>query len=147
MSGAPQDQTTAAAGALLEVHSVCAGYVPGHDILVGIDLEVRTGEIVCVIGPNGAGKSTVFKAIYGLVPVRSGRVLCEGTDITNIDPADALATAGIAIVPQLRSTFAQMTVYENLELATCSRAWPTGPASRPGPCRAASSACWRLVAP
>ena len=116
MSGAPQDQTTAAAGALLEVYSVCAGYVPGHDILVGIDLEVRTGEIVCVIGPNGAGKSTVFKAIYGLVPVRSGRVLCEGTDITNIDPADALATAGIAIVPQLRSTFAQMTVYENLEL-------------------------------
>ena len=101
---------------LLDVRSIVAGYVPGHDIIRGIDLEVHSGEIVCVIGPNGAGKSTVFKAIYGLVPVRSGRVLCAGADITDIDPSDALATAGIAIVPQLRSTFAQMTVYENLEL-------------------------------
>ncbi|MYL04649.1 MAG: ATP-binding cassette domain-containing protein, partial [Acidimicrobiaceae bacterium] len=53
---------------LLNVRSVVAGYVPGHDIIRGIDLEVRPGEIVCVIGPNGAGKSTVFKAVYGLVP-------------------------------------------------------------------------------
>ncbi len=103
-------------GPLLELRSVRAGYVPGHDIVRGIDLEVHSGEIVCVIGPNGAGKSTVFKAVYGLVPVRAGQVLCGGADITNIDPSEALATAGIAIVPQLRSTFAQMTVYENLEL-------------------------------
>ena len=95
---------------------MAAGYVPGHDIIRGIDLEVHSGEIVCVIGPNGAGKSTVFKAVYGLVPVRTGQVLCDGTDITNINPSDTLATAGIAIVPQLRSSFAQMTVYENLEL-------------------------------
>ena len=103
-------------GPLLELRSVQAGYLPGHDIVRGIDLEVHSGEIVCVIGPNGAGKSTVFKAVYGLVPIRSGRVLCAGADITGIDPSDALATAGIAIVPQLRSTFAQMTVHENLEL-------------------------------
>ena len=101
---------------LLDVRSLVAGYVPGHDIIRGVDLEVHAGEIVCVIGPNGAGKSTVFKAVYGLVPVRAGQVLCDGTDITNINPSDALATAGIAIVPQLRSSFAQMTVYENLEL-------------------------------
>ena len=101
---------------LLDLRSVRAGYVPGHDIIRGIDLEVHAGEIVCVIGPNGAGKSTVFKAVYGLVPVRSGQVLCDGADITNIDPSEALATAGIAIVPQLRSSFAQMTVHENLEL-------------------------------
>ncbi len=50
------------------------------------------------------------------MPVRSGQVLCDGADITNIDPSEALATAGIAIVPQLRSSFAQMTVHENLEL-------------------------------
>ncbi len=102
--------------ALLELRGVNAGYLPGHDIVRGIDLEVYSGEIVCVIGPNGAGKSTVFKAVYGLVPVRSGRVLCAGADITNINPAETLATAGIAIVPQLRSSFAQMTVRENLEL-------------------------------
>ena len=110
MSGAPSGEP------LLDVRSMAAGYVPGHDIIRGIDLEVHSGEIVCVIGPNGAGKSTVFKAVYGLVPVRAGRVLCDGADITNINPSDALATAGIAIVPQLRSSFAQMTVYENLEL-------------------------------
>ena len=101
---------------LLEVRRLRAGYHPGQDIITGIDLEVARGEIVCVIGPNGAGKSTVFKAIYGLAPVRSGRVLCEGRDITGIAPQDALRTAGIAIVPQLRSLFAQMTVHENLEL-------------------------------
>ena len=101
---------------LLELRDVHAGYVAGHDIVRGIDLEVHAGEIVSVIGPNGAGKSTVFKAVYGLVPVRSGQVLCDGADITNINPSDALDTAGIAIVPQLRSSFAQMTVYENLEL-------------------------------
>lgn len=103
-------------GPLLELRSVRAGYVAGHDIIRGIDLEVHQGEIVCVIGPNGAGKSTVFKAVYGLVPVRAGHVICDGADITNIAPQDALSTAGIAIVPQLRSTFAQMTVHENLEL-------------------------------
>ena len=101
---------------LLEVCDVHAGYLPDQDILRGISLELRQGEIVCVIGPNGAGKSTVFRAVYGLVPVRSGKVVCAGRDITNIAPQDALSTAGIAIVPQLRSLFSQMTVYENLEL-------------------------------
>ena len=101
---------------LLQVQDVRAGYFAGQDILTGVDLEVHQGEIVCVIGPNGAGKSTVFKAVYGLVPVRSGRVLCDGRDITNISPQDALRVAGITIVPQLRSVFEQMTVHENLEM-------------------------------
>jgi ABC-type branched-subunit amino acid transport system ATPase component len=85
-------------------------------VLKGVTLEVYDGEIVCVIGPNGAGKSTVFKAIYGIIPVRKGRVICGGREITNIPPQQALQTAGITIVPQLRSVFPQMTVHENLEL-------------------------------
>jgi len=101
---------------LLEVQNIYAGYYTGQDILKGVTLEVHSGEIVCVIGPNGAGKSTVFKAIYGIIPVRSGRVLCDGREITNIPPEQALKTAGITIVPQLRSVFSQMTVHENLEL-------------------------------
>ena len=101
---------------LLDIRDVHAGYFAGQDILTGVDLQVHPGEIVCVIGPNGAGKSTVFKAVYGLVPVRAGRVLCAGRDITNIAPQDALRVAGITIVPQLRSVFAQMTVHENLEM-------------------------------
>ena len=79
---------------LLEVRRLRAGYHPGHDIITGIDLEVAGGEIVCVIGPNGAGKSTVFKAIYGLAPVRSGRVLCAGRDITGIAPRTHCAPPG-----------------------------------------------------
>ena len=105
-----------AGGPLLELRRVCAGYYPGHDIISDVNLEVAQGEIVCVIGPNGAGKSTVFKAIYGLARVSSGRVLCDGNEITHLAPQDMLRTAGIAMVPQLRSVFAQMTVYENLEL-------------------------------
>ncbi len=101
---------------LLEVADLTAGYDGGQDIIKEVSLEVRRGEIVCVIGPNGAGKSTVFRAIYGLAEVRSGSVRCDGTDITGIAAQDALRTAGIAFVPQLRSLFPQMTVYENLEL-------------------------------
>jgi ABC-type branched-subunit amino acid transport system ATPase component len=83
--------------------------------LKGVSLHVKPGEIVCVIGPNGAGKSTVFKALYGFLNVRRGRVLFDDRDITNIRPQDTLK-AGITIVPQLRSLFPQMTVYENLEM-------------------------------
>ncbi len=102
--------------ALLEVEDVYAGYDPNQDILRGISIHVDEGEVVCVIGPNGAGKSTVFKAVYGLIGVRKGRVMCDGKDITNIGPQACLKEAGISIVPQLRSVFAQMTVHENLEL-------------------------------
>jgi ABC-type branched-subunit amino acid transport system ATPase component len=100
---------------LLEVQDIYTGYTPEIDILKGVSLHVKPGEIVCVIGPNGAGKSTVFKALYGFLDVRQGRILFDDRDITNIRPQNALK-AGITIVPQLRSIFPQMTVYENLEL-------------------------------
>lgn len=100
--------------ALLRVQDLYAGY-QGFDILKGVSLQVNPGEIVCLIGPNGAGKSTVFKAIYGLIKVRKGQVTFDGQDVTSYRPQDMLS-AGIAIVPQLRSVFPQMTVHENLEL-------------------------------
>ncbi|MBT8239716.1 MAG: ATP-binding cassette domain-containing protein, partial [Acidimicrobiia bacterium] len=101
---------------LLDVQDIYAGYDPKQDILRGVSLHVDEGEVVCVIGPNGAGKSTVFKAVYGMLNVRKGKVFCHGRDITNIEPREALQVAGITIVPQLRSVFPQMTVHENLEL-------------------------------
>ena len=82
---------------LLEVLDVSAGYYAGHNVINHVTLEVAEGEIVCVIGPNGAGKSTVFRAVYGLAEVRSGQVLCDGRDITNIAPQDALRTARMAM--------------------------------------------------
>lgn len=99
---------------MLFVEEIYAGY-QNLDILHGVTLQVNRGEIVCVIGPNGAGKSTVFKAIYGLVKIRQGRVLFDGEDITNWKPQSVLR-AGLVIVPQLRSLFPQMSVLENLEM-------------------------------
>ncbi len=100
---------------LLEVQDIYSGYQPDFDILHGVSLHVKPSEIVCVIGPNGAGKSTIFKALFGFLKVRRGRVLFDDRDITNIRPQEALS-AGITIVPQLRSVFPQMTVFENLEM-------------------------------
>ncbi len=100
---------------LLEVQDIYAGYQADFDILKGVSLHVKPGEIVCVIGPNGAGKSTVFKALYGFLNVNQGRVLFDDREITNIRPQEALK-AGITIVPQLRSVFPDMTVAENLEM-------------------------------
>jgi len=99
---------------LLDVKNLYAGYQK-LDILRGVNLHVKPGEIVCVIGPNGAGKSTVFKALYGFIEIRKGQVLFDGRNVTNYRPQELLRS-GVSIVPQLRSVFPQMTVYENLEM-------------------------------
>jgi ABC-type branched-subunit amino acid transport system ATPase component len=99
---------------LLELEGIRAGYAQA-DVLQGLDLRVEEHEVVCVIGPNGAGKSTVFNVIYGFVPVRAGRILFRGEDVTGSSPRGMLHR-GITIVPQERSLFPQMTVIENLEL-------------------------------
>lgn len=99
---------------LLDVKDIYAGYQK-LDILKGVNLHVKPGEIVCVIGPNGAGKSTVFKALYGFIEVRKGQVLFNGQNITDYRPQEMLKS-GVSIVPQLRSVFPQMTVFENLEM-------------------------------
>jgi ABC-type branched-subunit amino acid transport system ATPase component len=98
----------------LLIQDVHGGYL-GSDILKGVSLHVNPREIVCIIGPNGAGKSTVFKAIYGSIRLRLGKVWFDGQDVTNFRPQELL-NAGITMVPQYRSVFPQMTVYENLEL-------------------------------
>ncbi|MDH3514710.1 MAG: ABC transporter ATP-binding protein [Gammaproteobacteria bacterium] len=84
-------------------------------VLFGVDIEVRTGEIVCIIGPNGAGKSTVIKAVIGLVPSQKGKIVFDGKPITN-SPAHVIPALGITYVPQGRIVFATMTVADNLEM-------------------------------
>lgn len=108
------DLVVAEAEPMLALRGVVAGY-GGFDILHGVDLEVRKGEIVAIVGPNGSGKSTVFKAIYGLIKVRLGEVQFEGQNVTSFGPQELLR-AGIAMVPQLSTVFPSMSVYENLEL-------------------------------
>jgi len=100
---------------LLEAHGITAGYVAGVDILRGCDLTLGEGELVGVIGPNGAGKSTLVKALFGLVPVRSGQVRLRGEDITS-RPAHELVQRGVGYAPQLRNVFSTLTVAENLRM-------------------------------
>jgi branched-chain amino acid transport system ATP-binding protein len=100
----------------LQIHDLVAGYEPGVPIVRGVSLAVGAGEIVAVLGPNGAGKSTLVKAVAGLVPIASGRVLLEGRDITGL-PAHRMVQEGLAYVPQTDNVFVSMTVRENLELA------------------------------
>ena len=101
-------------GSLLKANGIHAGYGK-LEILHGVNLVVHLQEIVSLIGPNGAGKSTAFKAIIGLVPPKSGRVLFDGQDITGLPPYEVLRR-GLAYVPQGRIVFPQMTVLENLEM-------------------------------
>ncbi|MBI2164295.1 MAG: ABC transporter ATP-binding protein [candidate division NC10 bacterium] len=105
--------------ALLEVHDIHAGYGK-MEILHGVTLKVEPGQIVSIIGPNGAGKSTVFKSIFGLLPVRQGRVLFAGEEVTNRSP-EVLLRRGMTFVPQGRNVFPLMTVEENLLLGAYIR--------------------------
>ncbi|MEX0448728.1 ABC transporter ATP-binding protein [Spiribacter sp. 221] len=99
---------------LLQANGLYAGY-GGVDILRGTHLRVEADEIVVIVGPNGAGKSTAMKAVFGLVPIREGRVEYMGEDITN-RPPERMVTRGIAYVPQESNVFPSLTVLENLEL-------------------------------
>ncbi len=99
---------------ILEVDGLVGGYGQ-MTILNGTSFNVPKGSISTVIGPNGAGKSTVFKAIFGMLKIRSGQVRLEGKDITNQTPRQLLA-AGISYVPQGRNIFPELTVRDNIKL-------------------------------
>jgi branched-chain amino acid transport system ATP-binding protein len=99
---------------ILRFDNVVAGY--GREtILHGLSFSVRRDAITTVIGPNGAGKSTAFKALFGLLRVREGRIFFEDRDITNLPPRDLIA-AGLCYVPQGRNIFPELSVFHNLEL-------------------------------
>jgi branched-chain amino acid transport system ATP-binding protein len=101
---------------MLAVTSVFAGYEPGVPIVRGASIEISRGEIVAVLGPNGAGKSTLIKAIAGVVPKFSGRVVLDGEDISHRKPHE-MVRSGLAYVPQIENVFASMTVAENFQIA------------------------------
>jgi branched-chain amino acid transport system ATP-binding protein len=109
-----------AEGAILRADSVVAGYLPGVNILNGVNLHCHDGELVGVIGPNGAGKSTLLKAIFGLLKVGEGRVRFKDRDVTNWR-ADKLVADGIGYVPQTNNVFPSLTISENLEMGTYQR--------------------------
>ena len=111
-------ETELAASLVLE--DVVAGY--GElTVLNGTSLQAARGAITTIIGPNGAGKSTVFKTVFGLLPVKSGRVLFEGREVTNLGPRQLLEL-GVSYVPQGRNIFPQLSVRHNLELGAAAAA-------------------------
>lgn len=105
---------------MIKVDHLYAGYVPQVPILRGVSIEVTRGEIVTVLGPNGAGKSTLIKAIAGLMPISSGSVLLDGSDITGLAP-HTMVRQGLAYVPQTNNIFARLSVQENLEMGGYTR--------------------------
>ncbi len=112
-------QETVESPPVLQVRGVISGYGEA-DILHGVTMFVRPGEMVAVIGPNGAGKSTLLKAIFGLIPVRAGEVLVNGAIATNQRP-DQLVTRGLSYVPQVDNVFPSLTILENLQMGAFVR--------------------------
>jgi branched-chain amino acid transport system ATP-binding protein len=100
---------------MLDVRGLRVAY-DGVEALHGIDLTVRTGEIVALLGANGAGKSTMLKGLVGLVRPTAGQVRFDGRDLGGL-PTEAIARLGVALVPEGRRIFPGLTVYGNLEVA------------------------------
>ncbi len=97
---------------MLTIETLAGGYGEVN-ILNGIDLTLSAGEILTVAGTNGAGKSTLAKAVVGLLPRVTGKVLLEGRDIT-LMPAEQRARAGIGYVPQVANVFPSLSIHDNL---------------------------------
>lgn len=97
---------------LLEVRNIEAGY-GASQVLFGVSLSIAPHQVVSLMGRNGMGKSTTIKCITGALPVRKGQIFFEGQEITNL-PADEIARRGIALVPEGRMCFPNLTVREHL---------------------------------
>jgi branched-chain amino acid transport system ATP-binding protein len=89
-------------------------------VLHGLDLVLKRGEVLCLLGRNGAGKTTTLKAIMGLVRARTGSIKLGDKELTALAAHD-VPKAGIAYVPQGRRLFAEMTVAENIEIGLMTR--------------------------
>ena len=105
---------------LLEIHALRGGY--GRvEVLRGVDLQVNAGEMVALLGSNGAGKSTLNKMVCGLCPAWSGTVRFDGQDLSGAHYRDVVK-AGLIQVPEGRKVFPNLSVLENLELGSFTRA-------------------------
>jgi branched-chain amino acid transport system ATP-binding protein len=108
--------------ALLTVDSIHTAYGLSR-VLFGVSLEIEAGECVCMLGRNGVGKTTTMRSVMGLTPPAQGRVSWKGRDITGWPP-HSIARAGIGFVPEDRRIFAELTVWENLDVAGRAAARP-----------------------
>ena len=98
------------------MQDVCAGYGEAR-VLFNVSLRVEPGECVCLLGRNGVGKTTTMRCVMGLNRPTHGRILWKDRDVTGL-PAYRIARLGIGFVPEDRRIFADLSVLENLEVAT-----------------------------
>jgi len=96
----------------LRVTELTAGY-DRADVLHGVSVHARAGEVTCILGSNGAGKSTLIRSVLGLTPARSGSIRLGDTELTG-RPTHAIVSFGIACIPEGRKVFPRMSVRENL---------------------------------
>jgi branched-chain amino acid transport system ATP-binding protein len=101
---------------LLTLTSLSVSY-GGAPVVNAVSLTIAPGEILALLGSNGAGKSSLMRAIIGLEPAASGRILLDGTDITALSP-ERRARMGLGYIPEGRRVFPGMTVRDNLEVAS-----------------------------
>ena len=99
---------------LLFGENITCGY-GSVDIISNCNIGVNKGEISSIVGPNGAGKSTAMKALFGLLPIKQGKIILDGEDITNLLPQQRVLK-GMGFVPQTNNIFPSLTVEENLEM-------------------------------
>jgi branched-chain amino acid transport system ATP-binding protein len=103
---------------MLRLEAISTGYGAAQ-VLRSVSFEAHPGQILCLVGRNGAGKSTTMKAIMGLLPLMEGRVLCDGSVLSDLPPHKVPAL-GVGYVPQGRRLFGALTVAENLAVGCLS---------------------------
>jgi len=99
----------------LVARDLVAGYLPGIDILRGVSVEARRGQVRCVLGPNGTGKSTLLKVLFGFLPPRDGEIRLDGQPLRSLGPHE-MGRHGVVYLPQRPSIFPYLTVEVNLRL-------------------------------
>lgn len=104
---------------MLNISNLCVD-IQNSRILDGIDLEVRPGELVCIVGRNGAGKTTTFRSILGYRQPRAGSIEFQGRELIG-EPTWRIVQAGIGYSPEESEVYANLTVAENIEMATWTR--------------------------
>ncbi len=110
---------------LLELHAVQAGY-GSSQVLFGIDLALREGEVATLLGRNGMGKTTTLRALFGLIPLKRGEIRFSAQRIDGRS-TDAIARLGIALVPEGRQIFPNLTVAEQLHAFAENRSGTAAP--------------------
>ena len=99
---------------IFKTEGLVVGY-GGRPVLDGVNIELRSNEVLCLIGHNGAGKSTLLKALFGLIPHQGGQISLDGKPLPVSEPR-ALTASGISLMPEGRGIFPGLTVAETLKM-------------------------------